>query len=309
MVVLSAWRDGGRWALALRELVVFAAVGGAGFLAYFLALPDGSLSHASYLSFDPAVWAERAVRHFHYMASWPTFDLLRGPLKLAPFIVFVALSLWGWWRAPWEGSWLVAYIAAHLGLITIFPFDGGIRYYHPMLAPAMVLFAMGLRAAAGSASAAFADRPGSSVLQAPWVTPVALGCVLLVGVGAVRAEQRRTADMGLDAPFGAASQALMAYVDDTIPPGARVGFFKPRAFRFLSGRLAYAVQDPRSLDRLDWYVFNGSAKDARTQVVEDALQAPSSGFRIVREISPFRVYARESRAGRETISAPERGLP
>lgn len=304
MVVLSVSRDRGRWALAIRELVLFGAVAGGGFLAYFLALPDGSLSHASYLSFDPSVWAERAVRHFHYMASWPTFDLLRGPLKIAPFLVFLALSLWGWRRVPWEGSWLVGYVAAHLGLITVFPFDGGIRYYHPMLAPAMLLFAIGLRDAWGRAAVAVSERPVSAVVRSRWIAPAMLGVVVLVGVGAVRAEQRRTADMGPDAPFGVASQSLMRFVADAIPAGARVGFFKPRAFRFLSGRMAFAIHDPASLGRVDWYVFNGAAKDVRTQVSESALLAPGSGFRIVREISPFRVYARVTGSGRETIVAP-----
>jgi hypothetical protein len=308
-ILMSTWHLGRNWVAALRQLVHFGAVLAAGLGIYFSALPDGSLSTANYLSFDPRVWAEGLIRHFHYIASWPTFDLLRGPLKLVPFLLFASMVLVGWWRLPAEGSVLVAYVGAHLGLITVFPFDGGVRYYYPMLVPAMVLFAIGVTETVVRLSSAGNGAVEKTLAGPRWIGVVAVGGVLIVGVGAVRAEQQRIADMGPDAPFGEAFQEASAFVSLEAPSDARIGFFKPRAFRLLSGRVAYAIHDPGNLGRVDWYVFNAGTTDARTQVPEAALLDPRNGFRIVREISPFRVYARTGGGGSETIAAPERGLP
>jgi hypothetical protein len=308
MGILSWLRFSEQRGAAARDAFLLVASCGLLAAAYFLLLPDGSLSHASYLSFDPRVWLERAVRHFHYMASWVTLGYLRGWGKVIPFAAFVAVCVIGVLARPWQGLILAGYVAAHLILITVFPFDGGLRYYHPMLIPAVVLFVCGL--AHWFDNSRWSRR---AVTHAPGMVAV-LGAAVLVGVltivvAAAVAEQGRYRDYGADAPTAAAARDVASYVAQNAPPQARIAFFKPRAFRLLSGRVAYAIQDPGNLERVDWYVFNGGTADTRTQVPESALQEPANGFGIVREISPFRVYVRDGGLPRANIAASGGGSP
>ena len=293
----------------LRESAVFLAVLFCGLSAYFGLLPDGSLSHATYLSLDPAIWLDRAIRHFHYIATWPTLDWVRGPWKLVPFAVFLLLCVIGYISRPWEGAVLLVCVAAHIALITVFPFDGGIRYYYPMLGPSALLFSLGIRAVWSAVVSRIDGVDMRSGVFSRWCSRAGIIVFLLIGSLGIRSAQVRAADFGADAPFGEASGSVFAFLAQSAPPGARIGFFKPRAFRFLSGRVAYAIHDPVNLDRVDWYVFNGGATDTRTQVPEAALRDPANGFRIVREISPFRVYVRDSGRARANIAASGRGSP
>lgn len=289
-------------AVLVRELLIFGGLVAIGLWVYFRLLPDGSLSHADYLSFDPAVWADRLVRHFHYVSSWATFDTVRGVWKLGPFLIFSVLCLLGWIRRPWEGSVLVGFCLTHFALITVFPFDGGIRYYYPMLSPMLVMFSIGL-VEASSMYGKCRLRGGAidGEGRAQFLGWCALGAVAVFAFLAVISQQRKVSDFGPDAPYGSAAQTTISYVTGQAPQGARIAFFKPRAFRLFSGRVAYAIHDADNLAGIDWYIFNGANADASTQVPEAALSDPASGFRIVREISPFRVYARDRVAGRASI--------
>ena len=147
LLALATWRERSAWRAMAGHAVGFAAAIGLLFAAYFGAFPDGSLVHAGYLSFDPRIWLERSVRHVHYVAEWVTLRQILGIGKLLPLGALVALMLWGLLRRPWDGAVLAIYVLGHLALLTLFPFDGGLRYYHPLLPAAFMLAALGVRAA------------------------------------------------------------------------------------------------------------------------------------------------------------------
>lgn len=287
---LATWRDSAAWRLMAGHALGFVASVGVLFVAYFAAFPDGSLVHAGYLSFDPRVWLERSVRHVHYVAEWITFKKILGVGKLLPLGALMALMLWGLLRRPWDGAVLAIYCLGHLALLTLFPFDGGLRYYHPLLPAAFMLAALGAKAAwdglAPRLSPATARR---AALVCAWAVPLVM---VLVMTQVVRGRQLAHATEGPGDPSSPATAETLAWVARQAPHEARVAFFKPRAFRLLSGRIAFAVNQPSSLGAVDWYVFNGGTDDTRTQILESALQDPSAGFRVVFERPPYRVYAK-----------------
>jgi hypothetical protein len=300
MVALDAMRQRAAAGAALRHGLAFAALSAALLGAYSVALPDGSLSHAQYLSFDPAVWMGRGIRHVMYLGTWFPFALLHGvprALAMLPFALLVGFALL---RRPRECALLVLYMLLHVALITVFPFDGGARYYFPLMAPAFVVFGIGVREAWPALAtrglpAAAAATLGESAATSPAAT---VGAMLLAGllVGLTWAEQRTYASAAADAPYGPAMRDAIAFVDAHAPAGARIAFFKPRAFRLLSGRTAAAIGEPDNLGRVDWYVFNAMNSEPRLQVDESTLTAPDAGFALVHDNGPFRIYAHPARS-------------
>jgi hypothetical protein len=290
LLALAAWRErSDGWVMA-RHGVGFVAAIGVLFAAYFGAFPDGSLVHAGYLSFDPRIWVERSVRHVHYIAEWITFRQILGVGKLLPLGALLALMLWGLLRRPWDGAVLAIYCLGHLALVTLFPFDGGLRYYHPLLPAAFMLAALGTSAAWRDLGTRLAPATARRVaLAGAWAVPLVM---VLVMSQVARGRQVAYAEEGPADPSSPATAETLAWVSNHAPPEARVAFFKPRAFRLLSGRSAFAINQPSSLRAIDWYVFNGGTDDTRTQIPESALQDPSAGFNLIFERSPYRVYAR-----------------
>jgi hypothetical protein len=246
--------------------------------------------HAGYLSFDPRVWVERSVRHVHYVAEWITFKKILGVGKLLPLGALVALMLWGLLRRPWDGAVPAIYCLGHLALLTLFPFDGGLRYYHPLLPAAFMLAALGAKSAWDGLGPRLAPATARrAALAGAWMVPMVM---VLVMSQVARARQSAYAAEGPADPSSPATAETLAWVASEAPREARVAFFKPRAFRLLSGRLAFAVNQPSSLGAVDWYVFNGGTDDTRTQIAESALQDPAAGFQVVFERPPYRVYAK-----------------
>jgi hypothetical protein len=290
LLALAAWRErSDGWVMA-RHGVGFVAAIGVLFAAYFGAFPDGSLVHAGYLSFDPRIWVERSVRHVHYIAEWITLRQILGVGKLLPLGALLALMLWGLLRRPWDGAVLAIYCLGHLALVTLFPFDGGLRYYHPLLPAAFMLAALGTSAAWRDLGTRLAPATARRVaLAGAWAVPLVM---VLVMSQVARGRQVAYAEEGPADPSSPATAETLAWVSNHAPPEARVAFFKPRAFRLLSGRSAFAINQPSSLRAIDWYVFNGGTDDTRTQIPESALQDPSAGFNLIFERSPYRVYAR-----------------
>jgi hypothetical protein len=292
LLMLATWRDRAAWRTMAWHALGFVALIGLLFVAYFAVFPDGSLVHAGYLSFDPRVWVERSVRHIHYVAEWITFKKILGVGKLLPLGALLALMLWGLLRRPWDGAVLAIYCLGHLGLLTLFPFDGGLRYYHPLLPAAFMLAALGAKAAWDWFGPRLAPGIGRrAAVTFAWAVPLVM---VLVMSQVVRGRQLAYAAEGPADPSSPATAETLAWVASEAPPEARVAFFKPRAFRLLSGRLAYAINQPSSLGAVDWYVFNGGTDDTRTQIAESALQDPSTGFRVVFERPPYRVYAKRT---------------
>jgi hypothetical protein len=299
LLLLATWREPATWRKMAWHALGFVAAIGVLCAAYFAAFPDGSMVHAGYLSFDPRVWVERSVRHLHYVAEWITFNKVLGVGKLLPLGALLALVLWGLLRRPWDGAVLAIYCLGHLALLTLFPFDGGLRYYHPLLPAAFMLAALGAESAWDEIGPRLAPAAARrAALAFAWAVPMVM---LLVMSQVARDRQLANAADGPADPSSPATAETLAWVASHAPREARVAFFKPRAFRLLSGRLASAVNQSSSLGAVDWYVFNGGTDDTRTQIVESALREPSAGFRVVFERPPYRVYAK--RPGGEVAAA------
>lgn len=290
LLALRGWCG---WRSALVSCAVFAACFLLGALLYFRLLPDGSLGSVSYLSLDPLQWIQAGVRHANYLASLATFDLVRGPAKLVPLGVFAGLCVLGLSRRPEEGSILLVYLGMHVGLITLFPFDGGLRYYYPMLPAAFALLALGLQALRER----LGDRwkgGGSAARGGPQfaVRALVLAAIVVTLTTLSLRERERHASGGPGEPFSADTRQVFRYVEVNAPADARIAFFKPRAFRYATGRVAVAIRWPRNLERVDWYVFSTSPADGRTQLDERFLVDPSSGFSLRYSVGTYRVYAR-----------------
>jgi len=312
MLGLAALRGERPWRETIVHGLGFAALMAGCVGVYFATLPDGSLVHASYLSADPAVWARRLLAHLHAIANWVTLNRIPGVAKMLPLGVMLGLLAWGAVRRAKEAAILLVYLALHLVLLTVFPFDGGQRYYHPLLPAAFLLVGFGLQAA--GERIASAAGPAWSGVERRGAASRAAGALALVVVAAVlvtqtRSNQARYVDPGIDAPYAPATKEVMAFVKANAPPDARIAFFKPRTFRLLSGRVAFAVNQPSSLGRIDWYVFNGGTGDARTQIAEQALRSFPGGFMIAYDRPPYRIYVRNSFEAAGGLSSSARGLP
>lgn len=301
---LSALSGRQAWRSVLLHGAAFSALTAVLFAAYFLAFPDGSLVHASYLSLDPRVWAERCIRHVHWFAEYVTFRQIMGVGKLLPLGVALGLMAWGLVRRPWDGSVLAIYCLLHLALLTMFRYDGGVRYYHPVLPAAFVLLAMGCEAAWDVVRSRWGgDGQSGMPAIAAWSGSLLLLALMLPFV---RMEQSRYERKGIADPDSPSTVQTLAWVAANAPPRARIAFYKPRAFRLLSGRMAFAIAKPASLAGVDWYVFSAAAEDARMQIPEAALQEASAGFKVIFERLPYRVYAKTGPLAKTML--PQRGV-
>ncbi len=280
----------------------FCAVTASLFALYLIALPDGSLVHASFLTLDPVVWMRRLNDHLNGLWGWFPFPLFAKFAKGIPLLLLVVLVARGVLRWPWDAAILATYAAMQLALLTLFPYDGGVRYYMPLLAPVLLLMGFGWQdvwdrwrarpgAARSSTAAESTSRTATGLLKA-FVVPVAIAAVM---IGYTLPQRAPYATPSPDAPYGAAMQAAVAWINTNAPPEARIGYGKSRAFRLLSGRTAYAISQPQNLARVDWYIFNPYL-EPRLQVAESALRADATGFRLVFESGPVKVFARKARS-------------
>ena len=289
-LALVALRRRRPWRETLRHGFVFAACSALLVIGYFAAWPDGSLVHASYLSLDPTTLARRLATSFNAIWFWFPFGTLPGTWKLLTTLPAFGLLLCCARRHPWDTALIGVYAAGHVALLTVFPFDGGGRYYIPLLAPFFLLLAIGAR----EASALIGERAATaqSVLRSPLAraAPALLAALALTLVA--RAAQTPVHDAGPDAPLDAAAERLATFIDRRVPEDARIGFFRPRGLRLLTGRIALGISDARHLDRVDWYVWTRESRDELRQVPLESLTRPGSGFVRVHDEGPFIVFAR-----------------
>jgi hypothetical protein len=291
--------------LALHGLQ-FVALAALLFAVALFALPDGSLVHASYARFDPALWISRLRDHVDGLWSLFPFTQFREFWKLIPLGLMLLLLVRGIVRWPWESAVLCAYAAMHLLLLTLVPFQGGVRYYLPLLAPACLMIGFGWQAALDDARArqqvalAAAPRPANGLRALAALLPAA---ALAAFCSVSAADERELVGIAApDAPYGHAMQETIRWIAERAPADAQVGFSKPRAFRFMTGRTAYVITQPQNLPRVDWYITN-ELMEPRLQVPESALLAPETGFQIAYRNGPFKVFVRGGSAGKRPAAA------
>ncbi len=295
LVVLQGARSASETAL---HGLAFCALTAALFVLYLLVLPDGSLVQASFLSLDPVVWMRRISDHLNGLWNWFPFPLFPRYLKAIPLALLVALIVRGCLAWPRPAAILAIYCVMHLGLLTVFPFDGGVRYYLPLLAPVFVLMGCGWQAQwdrwharRSNFPAPVAGRSFVGNMASAFAAPITLAALMIY---LTVLERARYATPAQDEPYGAAMQATITWITANAPRDARIGFAKPRAFRLLSGRTAYVISQPQHLPRVDWYVLN-PLFEPRLQVEESALRSDATGFRLAFEDGPFKIFVRDAR--------------
>jgi len=305
-MALHAFRHPARRQTVVRDMAVFATLVAALLWIYFSAWPDGSLAQARHVSVDTQD-SFRSLTYMKAILGWVPLAYFKGVAKLVVLVPMAALALYASWRRFADTEVLCIYLAGQIALLLLVPFNGGMRFYHPLLAPVFLLVAIGVQEALAALAAHRATASGlraagaAGAVPPPLAPQLALGLAVAVGVLQLwhaAPAARRLADPRVEQlPFAPATRAALDFVSTCAPANARIAFFKPRAFRFLTGRDAVAIGKAEHLPAVDWYVYDGASPDPHTQVNESMLRQPASdAFALVYERRPFRIYARRDPA-------------
>lgn len=279
---------------ALAHLVFFSGLVGLLVVAYFAIWPDGSLGHARLLVFDPREWPPRLVAHVRHLSNIFSFAGLPGPERLAISAPVFTLALVGAVAEVRRTALLTLYTVGHLFLLTLFPYDQGGRYYLPIVAPLVVLVALGV---SWSWRWVMATRPSTRRFPGTFSGAAIAILVATTAFTAARELPRRLDVLfGGTGPFSPATQTLARYLQ-ALPPGRRLAYRKPRALRYLSGHAAVAIAQESNLDRVDVYVLDIEHTD---QQVTEAALTREARFVLIFDQPPYRVYERQP------LGAPKR---
>ncbi len=281
------------WRQALAHGVTTCAVTATLCAAYFAFWPDGSLVHMSYVKVDPVNWPARVLGQIKALWYWFPFAALEGSSKLLAVVPTMLLAAVCAIRRPWDTAAIAIFAGLQVGLLVLFPYDGGARYYTPVQLPFFALLTIG----AAEAGKLALQRWPALASSPRYAAAAVLVATAIAAVGFTRVTHALHVDrmqLGDDAPLAPAATDLASFLDRRASVDARIGFFRPRALRLLSGRVAFTIREVSSLERVDWYVWTRRSRDELRQVPLDALTDPRSGFIKVYETGPFVVFARES---------------
>jgi hypothetical protein len=279
---------------AITELVAFVVLTAAGVLAYFKGLPDGSLVHVSYLSLEPASIIGRIHGHIEALGLLFPIDVLPHVLRPVGILGLAVLCLGGAWVLGARGLVLLAYLGGHLLLLTAFKFEGGMRYYFPLI-PVIAILAV--RGAAFYYEAFLGSTWGRALRGKPVAEFAAAGLLLLVAALAIHFTRR---DMKPDpsGPYTEATAQMVTEVQNRFPPEARVSFFKPRALRWLTGRNGVLIREPDHLDVVDGVVLHPMVGE-EFQMTQAKVEA-SGAFDLAWSNDQFLLYTRKLNQPRPT---------
>jgi len=281
--VAAAYEARGR---AITELVAFVVLAAAGVLAYFKGLPDGSLVHASYLSLEPSSIIARLRGHVEALGLLVPIDVLPHVLRPVGVIALVVLCIGGAWALGVRGLAFLAYLGGHLLLLTAFKFEGGMRYYFPLLP---VIAVLAVRGASVFYESLLASTWGRALRGRP-VPGIAAG-VLLLGVAGLSTLLALREPPDPSGPFTPQSAEMVREVESRFPPDARVSFFKPRVFRWLTGRQGVLIREAAHLDAVDGVVLHPLVG---TEFQLDRSQVESTGaFDLAWQNEQFLLYTRK----------------
>jgi len=264
----------------------FALMGAALLLAYYALLPDGTLVHVGYLTADPSSLARRTG---DAMAAFGWFyPMVALPPTLERLSVFVLgiLAVYGAHRLGKIGLLLALYAAGHLLLVTLFPYNGGQRYYLPVLFAVVVLAAGGVEGLVSWAATKLPRARDPSLANA---VVIALFFVGAVAANIYRMELNR--GRSSDGPYSRAATELFEYVraqPDAIQP---VAFFKPRAMRLLGGKEAVLIRQIDSTRNVNSIAIFAGRAGSNWQLSERQLAALAD-FRPVFRNESFTLYVR-----------------
>ena len=289
IAVLRGWLD---MRLAARHLVVFAVSIITILTLYFVAFPDGSLVHAGYLTLDPTVLLRRLTEHVRNAVNFAPSILFLGFWKLVPLGAALALAVYGARRFLRGDVLLVmgAYCGLHLALVTVFRFDGGVRYYYPLLAPVVIFALVGLR----DLTLALVPycRSASVALRSGLVLSAAVLSAALLSHATYQQNVSRVIEETLAGPYAAPTREAFAATLAAASAEQTIAFAKPRAFRATTGRATYAIQNVDNLGRVECYLHSDNA-EPRLQVTEAALRAVADRpFRLRFRNAYYALYCR-----------------
>lgn len=278
----------GRRRAILGEAMTVGLAVTAGVAIYFTVLPDGSLMHLNVLSFDPRVWVARARDH-----ASSILEILPGGLesKGGAALLLLGVAAVAGRAASRHVMRLLAvglFVLGHLALLTLFPAGNqGLRYYLPIITPALLIAAVVLQEAYLTVRARLGTDGGRRLLDRVAVASTAVVCLAsaVTMAAALRISvERREAERG---PYADSTLRMAEYVK-ALPPEVQVVFRKPRALRYLTGRRTFAVFLPQNLAVADCYVFDPDHPMDQATISE--LEA--AGLHPTVEFPPLRVFER-----------------
>lgn len=279
----------GRKIGAAVELLTFGVLTSLGVWAYFQ-LPDGSLVHMSYLSLDSASLVNRLGDHIVALGSLVPFRILPHALRPAGVMALAVLSLVGAWRLGRIGLVLVLYVGGHLALLTVFRFDGGPRYYFPIIPILAILSVVGVRRLQEHAArSVWLATIGSSVRPGTWALLLLLACGIPTAYLVYR-------DSGWDShPYTPETQALMREVERQFPEDAKVSFFKPRLLRWMTGRRGVLIREKNHAGEMDGIILYppvGLEFQLSQKQIEELGQ-----FELAAHVHDFLIFVRRAEPG------------
>jgi hypothetical protein len=286
--VVASTRGGRR--LPVVSALVFGATCAVLVYGYFSLLPDGSLVHASYLTLDPKTLLRRSMDDFTELGRFVPMVLLPESVRYLAVLGVLALCVLGAFQHRRLGLLMGVYLAGHILLITLFPFDGGKRYYFPLL-PILAILSI-----AGVQSASMAIRSGA-VKQSiqRWDMGRRISLLLIVGLIAIEVHEVRTTPTELEnEPYSRASQEMFSFVRRQPAAIEPIAFFKPRVMRLLSGKRAVLINKINSVDRVNAIVLTRDVKWALDSQLAEQNVTTLPGF--VRKFSNdgFSLYVRSA---------------
>lgn len=259
--------------------------------AYFLALPDGSHTQSSFILLEPRSVVRRAVetalsaREFAPFAWWPSSPVGFVGLGLTGLVVAGALARGLWLGRPYSLMQL-AWGALNFGLLAVFRYNGGIRYFFPLLLPLYLFAALGVYHLVARRGASGPSRR----TQVFAVMALAAWTAILFG-GAIRVV-RSDRPYRQDGPHTVQTAELVTFLKRNTPPAARISFYKPRGLRSLTDRDVTFISRPEWARRVDYLVLTRHPERLRWEVFPqiDPAQVQDVGLDPVFTNDDFVVY-------------------
>ncbi len=221
-------------------------------VVYWTLLPDGSLYALSYLTGSPAVMAGR-IRSFAGEATrFLPLAVSPRPLQLAGFgalLLLVAIAVREHRRIA---SIVIGYCLLHGLLLLVIDFNGSVRYLFPIVPPVAVLATAGaaqlLRRLPASSYFDTRSRAAAAGVLLAFVTLAQLGVAQAMSMGSAALNREY-------GPFSPSTEHAFRAAVAATRPGEQVAFFKPRAYRLLTGREAIVVAKPAGASRVPCHLL------------------------------------------------------
>ena len=221
------------------------------FLAlYFKIFPDGSLVHANNLTVDPSSILRRlreTIGDFHRLIPIYPFS---GIFTLIVMIPVGVLTLSGIYVGlPISAGMLVWEIFNTL-LMLLYKYGDEPRYIFPLLIPISIFSLV------GSSFILKKIYIKTSFTFSPLLRNAFISCLIVTMMISSIIFKFMVQWAPGSGPYTKEMNQVVAFTQEHIPEDAKVAFFKPRAFRLLTGRRSIIVNEASQIKRIDYYVLN-----------------------------------------------------